>query len=154
MFTKSKSVDKIVAELSDLLAKHNLTEIEYEYKGQKIKISNAKPVAGATVAAAMPGVPGNSPTAAAMGAVASAAAPNLENAVKSPMVGVAYLRPEPGAKDFVQEGQKVGVGDILCLIEAMKTFNPVKAAAAGTVKKILIKESETVEYGQPLFIVE
>ncbi|MDR0366968.1 MAG: hypothetical protein LBH41_00115, partial [Rickettsiales bacterium] len=86
--------------------------------------------------------------------VAEAALADLAGALKSPMVGVAYLKPEPGAKPFVVEGQNVKKGDVLCLIEAMKTFNPVKAERDAKIKKILIKEAETVEYGQPLFAVE
>ena len=70
------------------------------------------------------------------------------------MVGVVYMKPEPTAKEFVVEGQSVKKGDTLCLIEAMKTFNPVKATKDGIVKKILVKDSETVEYEQPLFIIE
>lgn len=79
---------------------------------------------------------------------------DLSNAFKSPMVGVVYMKPEPTAKEFVVEGQSVKKGDTLCLIEAMKTFNPVKATKDGIVKKILVKDSETVEYEQPLFIIE
>ena len=74
--------------------------------------------------------------------------------MKSPMVGVVYMSPEPNAKAFVVEGQSVKKGDTLCLIEAMKTFNPVKSPVDGVVKKILVKNSETVEYEQPLFVIE
>ncbi|MDR1009305.1 MAG: hypothetical protein LBL52_03580 [Rickettsiales bacterium] len=152
MFNRTKGVGVLVAELTELLAKHNLSEIEYEHNGQRIRVSNARPVAGASIA--MPSVPANSPTAAEIANIAAPALAELAGAVKSPMVGVAYLKPEPGAKPFAVEGQNVKKGDVLCLIEAMKTFNPVKAPADGVLKKILIKEAETVEFGQPLFVVE
>ena len=70
------------------------------------------------------------------------------------MVGTVYLSPEPGAKAFVNVGDKVKKGDTLMLIEAMKTFNPVTAEAAGTVKEILVDDSQPVEFGEPLIVVE
>lgn len=76
------------------------------------------------------------------------------NAVRSPMVGVAYLSPEPGAKPFTKIGASVKVGDTLVLIEAMKTFNPVKADRAGTVKEILVSDGGAVEFDQPLVVIE
>lgn len=155
MFKKHKDVSSLVGELVELLNKHNLSEIEYERNGERIKISNAKGgavIAGGVVAAGAVSAPvagtasnaGNSP----------AGEVNLANAFKSPMVGVVYMKPEPTAKEFVVEGQSVKKGDTLCLIEAMKTFNPVKATKDGVVKKILVKDAETVEYEQPLFIIE
>jgi len=75
-------------------------------------------------------------------------------AVKSPMVGTAYLSPEPGKWVFVNVGDKVNAGQTLLIIEAMKTFNPIKAAKAGTVTQILIEDKQPVEFGQPLMIVE
>jgi acetyl-CoA carboxylase biotin carboxyl carrier protein len=75
-------------------------------------------------------------------------------AVKSPMVGTAYLAPEPGKPHFVSVGDKVTVGQTLLIIEAMKTFNPIKAPKAGTVVQILIDNGRPVEFGEPLMIVE
>lgn len=75
-------------------------------------------------------------------------------ALKSPMVGVVYLAPEPGARTFTEIGGKVKAGDTLALIEAMKTFNPVKAEKDGVVKEILIKDGQAVEFDQPLIVVE
>ncbi len=74
--------------------------------------------------------------------------------VKSPMVGVAYLLPEPGAAPFVKAGDTVAEGQTLCLIEAMKTFNPVKAPRGGKLTKLLIENGAPVEYGEPLMIIE
>ncbi len=78
----------------------------------------------------------------------------LANAIKSPMVGVAYLAPEPGAKPFITVGSSVNIGDTICLIEAMKTFNPIKSDKAGTVRQILIKDAEIVEFDTPLVVIE
>ena len=74
-------------------------------------------------------------------------------AITSPMVGVVYLSPEPDAKPFVTVGKEVNAGDTLCLVEAMKTFNPIKAHKAGVVSDILVKEGEVVEFGTPLVVV-
>ena len=150
MFKKRKDINSLVSELVALLNQHNLSEIEYERNGQRIKISNAK--GGAIIAG---GVMPSAPVASAPTTTSNAAsAPDYSNAFKSPMVGVVYMRPEPSAKEFVVEGQAVKKGDTLCLIEAMKTFNPVKSPKDGVIKKILVKDSETVEYEQPLFVIE
>ncbi len=153
MFKKKKDINSLVSELVALLNQHNLSEIEYERNGQRIKISNAK--GGAIIAGGVMPAVTSAPAQTTNGANASAnAAPDYSNAFKSPMVGVVYMKPEPSAKEFVVEGQSVKKGDTLCLIEAMKTFNPVKAPKDGVIKKILVKDSETVEYEQPLFVIE
>ncbi len=148
MFRKRKDLNSLVSELVSLLNQYNLSEIEYEKKGSRIKISNAK---GGTVIA---GAPVATTSTSAVASNTKEVAVDLSNAFKSPMVGVVYMKPEPSAKEFVVEGQSVKKGDTLCLIEAMKTFNPVKSPKDGVIKKILIKDSETVEYEQPLFIIE
>ena len=79
---------------------------------------------------------------------------NLENIVKSPMVGVAYLSPEPSAAAYIKEGQHVKQGDILLLIEAMKTFNEIKAPKSGVIKKVIVLNSQPVEFGDHLVIFE
>ena len=76
------------------------------------------------------------------------------NAVKSPMVGTAYLAAEPGAKPFISVGQSVSAGDTLLIVEAMKVMNPIVAATAGTVRQILIENGQPVEFDQPLVVVE
>ena len=72
----------------------------------------------------------------------------------SPMVGTVYLSPEPGKKTFIKKGQIVKKGDTLLIIEAMKTFNPIKAPKSGTIIKILVNDSEPVEFGQPLIVIK
>ena len=77
-----------------------------------------------------------------------------DNAITSPMVGTVYLSPEPKAKSFIKQGQTVKKGDTLLIIEAMKTFNPIKAKESGKVEKILVNDAEPVEYGQPLIVIK
>ncbi|MCG2842234.1 acetyl-CoA carboxylase, biotin carboxyl carrier protein, partial [Sandaracinobacter sp. RS1-74] len=94
------------------------------------------------------------PAAAAPAAAPAPAAPDHPGAVKSPMVGTAYLSPEPGAANFVTEGKAVKEGETLLIVEAMKVMNPITAPKAGVVKAILIANEQPVEYDQPLVIVE
>ena len=151
MFKKQKDINVLVNELVGLLNQHNLSEIEYERNGSRIRISNSK--GGAIIAGGMVSAPATTSNANTTQS-ANPASIDLSNAFKSPMVGVVYMKPEPSAKEFVVEGQAVKKGDTLCLIEAMKTFNPVKSPKDGVIKKILVKDSETVEYEQPLFVIE
>ena len=74
--------------------------------------------------------------------------------IDSPMVGTFYAAPNPGAKDFVSVGDKISEGDVLCIIEAMKMMNEVKADSSGIIKQVLIENAEPVEFGQPLFVIE
>lgn len=82
------------------------------------------------------------------------ASPEVKDAVVSPMVGIVYMASDPTAKPFVTVGKQVREGDTLCLVEAMKTFNPIKATRGGVVTEILVKEGEAVEYGTPLVVVK
>jgi len=145
----SMNVDtKMVRELAELLSETGLTEIEVEDGDRKIKVSRAAPVAAPAPAAATPvAAPAPAPAAA------EPAAPDLSSAVRSPMVGTAYLHPEPGADAFIKVGDKVAAGDTLMIIEAMKVMNPITAPAAGVVKQILIENAQPVEYDQPLVVV-
>jgi acetyl-CoA carboxylase biotin carboxyl carrier protein len=146
----SMNVDtKMVRELAELLAETGLTEIEVEDGDRKIKVSRAAPVA----AAPAPAISVAAPAAPAPAAAAEPAAPDISNAVRSPMVGTAYLFPEPGADPFIKVGDKVSAGDTLMIIEAMKVMNPITAPAAGTVKQILIENAQPVEYDQPLVVI-
>ena len=93
-------------------------------------------------------------TAAAPADAAPAAAAGHANAVKSPMVGTAYLAAEPGAAPFASVGKQVAAGDTLLIVEAMKVMNPITAPAAGTIKAILVENGQPVEFDQPLIVVE
>ena len=139
---------KAITELSELLYKNNLREIEYEAENVRIRVvANLPQEAAVPVVQAVPAV-------ANVSAVKPSSDNDKENQIKSPMVGVVYLSSDPSSPAFVQEGDMVGVGQTLCLIEAMKTFNPVKATKAGRVKKILVQSGSPVEFNEPLFVIE
>ncbi len=156
---------KVIGKLAEILDKNNLTEIEYEDEGCRISLSRTVQGAIATVAAPLPvpppppgphPLPPQAPAAVAPAPVPAPAEDysNNPNAIKSPMVGVVYLSADPNTPNYVKPGDSVKEGDIVCLIEAMKTFNPVKAHKSGTVSKILVESGDPVEYGQPLVVIE
>lgn len=157
---------KVISKLAEILDKTNLTNLEYEDEGCRISLTRNF---GGTVApqAYVPAVtsvstPASAPIEAPATQVSSSAPAqsaqedysNNSGAVKSPMVGVVYLSSEPSAPNYVKVGDSVTEGDIVCLIEAMKTFNPVKAHMSGKVSKILVASGDPVEYGEPLIIIE
>lgn len=146
-----------IRKLAAILEETNLGEIELADGERKIRV--ARPTAVAAPAAAPIAVAPMASAAAPVSVMPVAAPASADNsnhpgAVKSPMVGTAYLSPEPGNPVFVSVGDKVNAGQTLLIIEAMKTFNPIKAAKAGTVMQILIEDKQPVEFGQPLMIVE
>lgn len=157
---------KVIGKLAEILDKNNLTEIEYEDEGCRISLTRntagscapvyqAAPALAAQPAVQIPAAPAVAPAVNAQPAVSeSEDYANNPNAIKSPMVGVVYLSADPNSPDYVKAGDSVKEGDIVCLIEAMKTFNPVKAHKAGTVTKILVEGGDPVEYGQPLVVIE
>jgi acetyl-CoA carboxylase biotin carboxyl carrier protein len=136
------------------MAESGLTEVEIADKDTRIRVVRGTISTGVTMQATSPSQEVTEPTArhAAMAGLDGAA--NHPGSVTSPMVGVAFLAPEPGAPNFVATGQEVSIGQTLLLIEAMKTFNPIKATRAGTVTKIVVQNSTPVEYGELLMIVE
>lgn len=145
----------LVRELAELLDSNHLTEIEVKDGDRVIRVVRT----AAAVTAYAPG-PSYAPAPAAPAAAAAPAAPAADDwkahagLVKSPIVGTAYLTPEPGAAPYVSEGQTVAVGDTLLIIEAMKVMNPITAPKAGKVVKILIRSEQPVEYDEPLVVIE
>ena len=144
-----------IRQLAAVMAETGLSEIEIADKDTKIRVvRNMTPIG----TAAPPQMPAQ--VAVSEGTPFGNASPGIETAashpgsITSPMVGVAFLAPEPGAPNFVSAGQQVSVGQTLLLIEAMKTFNQIKATRAGTVTKIVVQNSTPVEYGELLMIVE
>ena len=141
--------------LAEILRQTDLTEIELVEKDSRIRVARevtvAAPVVTQMAAPAMQAVP--APVSAPPPAAAEAPLSHA-NAVTSPMVGVAYLSPEPGAAPFITQGQHVSAGQTLLLIEAMKTFNQIKATKSGTVTRILIENGTPVEFGEPLMVIE
>lgn len=151
---------KVISKLAEILDKSNLTELEYEDETCRICLTreiHAAP-AFAPVPAPMPSMPVqiSAPAAAPAPAAAVSEEDYSQNpgAVKSPMVGVVYMAADPNSPDYVKVGDTVSEGDTVCLIEAMKTFNPVKAHKNGKVTHILVSTGDPVEYGEPLVIIE
>jgi acetyl-CoA carboxylase biotin carboxyl carrier protein len=143
---------EFVRKLAQILHETQLGEIELADGERRIRVARpAVTMAATPVVAAPPGSPDGKAAAAAAAADDVAKHPG---AVTSPIVGTAYLAPEPGKPNFVAVGDKVTAGQTLLIIEAMKTFNPIKAPKAGTVVRILIENAQPVEYGEPLMIVE
>ena len=130
---------KIIEELTEYLKEFNLTEISYSEGATKVKVSRSIKNSDIILSEKK-----SKPTATE----------NNDNNVTSPIVGTAYLAPEPGAKKFVESGQKIKKGQTIMIIEAMKTMNHVASTLDGTVSKILVKDGEPVEFGQPLISVK
>tara|TARA_R110000751_G_scaffold18294_4_gene55857 strand:- start:18482 stop:18952 length:471 start_codon:yes stop_codon:yes gene_type:complete len=152
---KTKLDTGLVRELAAILREADLGEVEIEHDGLRIRVS--KPAAPVMQSAVMAAPVASAPAAAAAtpAAAGAPAAPAVsDNAIKSPMVGTVYLSPEPGAKQFFNIGDKVKKGDTLMLVEAMKTFNPVEADRAGTLTALYVTDSQPVEFGEPLALIE
>ncbi len=139
---------KLVQELAELLEKNGLTEIEVADGERRIKVGRALAPAAAAPAPA---------EATAAGGKAPPAAPLAEEVsgetVKSPVVGTAFLSPEPGSDPFIAVGKPVKAGDTLLIIEAMKVMNPITAPNGGVIKKIMVADAQPVEFDQPLVII-
>ena len=134
----------IIKELTEYLNEFNLTEIEYTEKDIKVKVSK---LSGA-----------NLTTVKEIKSEIKSENTKLDNVsgteVPSPIIGTAYLAPEPGGKKFVEVGKKINKGDTIMIVEAMKTMNHVPSPVAGTVKKICVEDGQPVEYGHTIAIIE
>jgi acetyl-CoA carboxylase biotin carboxyl carrier protein len=139
----------LIRELALLLDETNLTEIEIERAGLRVRVARNISIAASIPASYQPAAP-----AAAAGPAPAADIAKHPGVVPSPMVGTVYWASEPGAKPFIEVGAKVTVGQTLLIIEAMKTMNQIPAPRAGTVTQILVDDGVPVEYGEPLVIIE
>lgn len=140
---------KVIRELATLLDETGLSEIEWEEGGQRIRVTRATGPAMSYAPAPAAAAP-----AAAPAAPVSSDLSKHPGAITSPMVGTAYLTSEPGAKPFVQLGDAVKEGQILLIIEAMKTMNPIPATRGGRITQILISGGTPVEFGEVLMVIE
>jgi acetyl-CoA carboxylase biotin carboxyl carrier protein len=140
----------LIRDLAKLLDETGLTEIEYERGGERIKVARRERRVGAVT------MPAASAPAPARGVAEDAPPSHVGHPglVASPMVGTAYLSPEPGARAYVEVGTRVSAGETLLIVEAMKTMNQILAPRAGTVTQILVENGQPVEFGEPLMIVE
>ena len=144
----------VIRELAEIMNETGLGEIEVENGNHRLRVSKGS--TGVTTVAATQMVA--APPAAAPAAVEAVAAvadeANHPGAVKSPMVGTAYLSPEPGTPVFIKVGDTISQGQTLLIVEAMKTMNPIAAPKGGTIAAILVDDAAPVEFGQPLVIIE
>ena len=136
---------KLIKELVDNLSEFNLTELEYQEGQTKVKVSRASKGIDQVKSTSI--VSSNK-------TVLSKSDDSDGIRVKSPIIGTAYLAPEPGAKKFVQVGDKIKKGQTIMIVEAMKTMNHVPSTNDGTVKKILVNDGQPVEFGQPLIVLK
>ncbi|MCG6883255.1 MAG: acetyl-CoA carboxylase biotin carboxyl carrier protein [Silicimonas sp.] len=166
--TKRSHEDDVefIKALAELLSENDLSELQVkrDYDGEgslNVRVSRIQPNAVQapvqmqmpSAAPAAPATPATPSTPAATPAADDDPA-NLPGAVTSPMVGTAYLSPEPGASPFVKVGDKVSEGQTLMIVEAMKTMNQIPSPSSGTVKRILIEDGSPVEFGAPLMVIE
>ncbi|MBX3702891.1 MAG: acetyl-CoA carboxylase biotin carboxyl carrier protein [Steroidobacteraceae bacterium] len=148
-----------IKKLIELLEESGLAELEISEGEESVRIARyaqGAPAAPQALQVAMPAAPAQAAGPAAGTAAAPAPAPPArdESLVTAPMVGTFYSSPAPGAKSFVEVGQEVRVGQVLCIIEAMKMMNQIESERAGKVVAVLAKNGEPVEFGQPLFAIE
>lgn len=154
---KRAAIDvEVVRQLAEILSATDLTEIECEGDEWRVRIAR---IPAGTIVAASPALSAAPPPPAAAGAADIGAKGDIEavaddpGLLKSPMVGIVYISPEPSAPAFVKPGDTVAVGDTVLLIEAMKVFNPIKAHRAGRIERILVASGTPVEYGEPLLLI-
>ena len=156
--TSTRSETKLVQELADILDQAGLAELEYETEAVAIRLSRVSNMAPAVAMAPAPAAPVSAASLSAASAQAEPAAPanpaDHQGAVTSPMVGTVYTAPEPGAAEFVTEGDMVKAGQTLFIVEAMKVMNPITAPAAGKVTKIFVQNAQPIEFGEALAIIE
>jgi acetyl-CoA carboxylase biotin carboxyl carrier protein len=147
----------IVAALAKIAGQHDLSEVEIEHEGLKVRVARERRATAVThvmPASTAYAAPAPAPAPAAISAPAEVSPSELPGAVKSPMVGTAYLRPSPELKPFVEIGSVVKAGEKILLVEAMKTFNEIVAPRTGKVTHILVEDGSPVEYGQALMVIE
>ena len=136
----------IIKELSDYLDEFNLTEIEYTEKDLKVKVSKLKEIGSAPVI--------SNTSKQEIERTENKSSEISGTKITSPIIGTAYLAPEPGGKKFAEKGRKIKKGDTIMIVEAMKTMNHVPSTSDGEVKKILVEDGQPVEFGQTLVILK
>jgi acetyl-CoA carboxylase biotin carboxyl carrier protein len=143
-----------IRRLAELLREYGLSEVEVEQEGVRIRLRRE----AAPMATAPPGPVSVAPAPVPAGSPVAATPPGADGAhlltIEAPMVGTFYRAPSPDAQPFVREGDRVKKGQVVCIIEAMKLMNEIESKVAGRVAKVLVENSQPVEYGQPLFLLE
>ena len=142
----------MIRNLAELLDETGLTEIEFSEGERRIRVTRAS--TGIVAAAPAPVAAAPAPAAEAAPAAAAAPAASQAGSVTSPMVGTAYVSPEPGAPPFVKVGDQVAEGQTVLIVEAMKVMNPIRAPHAGTVQQILVSDGQPVEFGEVIMVIQ
>ena len=147
---------RLVRKLADILTETGLSEIEIEHGGLKVRVAKMLTAPQAVqVAAPAPAIaPAPAPAPAASPAAEAAPRQHAGEVIKSPMVGTIYMQSQPDAPAFIKVGDTVTAGQTLMIIEAMKTMNPIPAPKAGKIVEILVEDSQPVEFGEPLVVIE
>jgi len=143
---------RLIEEVLHLMESRGLVEVELEHQGMKIRLKKAAAAPGPQVVEYVTGVPQAAPTPPPTKAGIEESSRRI--IIKSPMVGTFYRAPAPDAPPFVEVGQELEVGQVVCIIEAMKLMNEIKSEIAGRVTEILAENGDPVEFGQPLFAIE
>ena len=147
-----KDLEKLVS----ILEGSAVSELEFEKDGATVRITRAMATTGPSVATAAPAVVQTQVAAPTTSASAPVTAPEVDESlvrVESPIVGTFYRRPNPESDPFVESGARVGKGDTLCIVEAMKLMNEIESPVAGVVEKVLLDDSNVVEFGEVLFLI-
>jgi len=143
---------RLIEEMLQLMESRGLVELEMEHQGLRIRLKKASTGPSPQLVEYVTGIP--QPVASAGGRKSAPAEENHRTIIKSPMVGTFYRAPAPDAPPFVEVGQDVTVGQVVCIIEAMKLMNEIKSEVAGRVVEIFLDNGAPIEFGQPLFAVE
>ncbi len=145
---------RLIEEMLALMESRGLVELEMEHQGLRIRLKKGVPVSGAQVVEYVAGLPQPVQSTAAGSAAAKGAEGGRRVVIKSPMVGTFYRAPAPDAPPFAEVGQDLEIGQVVCIIEAMKLMNEIKSEVAGRVVEVLAQNGDPVEFGQPLFATE
>jgi acetyl-CoA carboxylase biotin carboxyl carrier protein len=156
MASRNTGIDKVmIRDLAEILNETDLTDIEIEQGDLRIRVSRQVTVQAAAPQPVYAQAPAAAPAPAAASAPAAAPVSDpSKNAIPSPMVGTVYMSPAPGARAFIEVGSQVKEGQTLLIIEAMKTMNQIPSPRSGTVTAILVEDSQPVEYGELLVVIE
>ena len=143
-----------IKRILQLMEENKLVEFEYEDEGRRVKLRRAEDRVPMAAPLVLPAAPPAVVVAAPAAAPAEAVRPASHVEFKSPLVGTFYRSPKPDADSFVNPGDEVGPEKVLCIIEAMKVMNEIKAEMSGVVREVLVKSGQAVEFGEPLFLIE
>jgi len=143
-------------EILDFMNANNLIEVEYEVNGKKIKLRKSEGIKHDTSGSVFPVIPAVSKSTGEIAEISAGKIDSNSNVIefKAPLVGTFYMAPKPDAEPFVRVGDEITPDSVLCIIEAMKVMNEIKAEINGVIRKILVKNGQPVEFGEILFLIE